>query len=531
MQPAEQNRQLLEHAQFAVEFKGVTKSFGSVIANDDVSFGIHQGEIHGIVGENGAGKSTLMSALFGLYKVDKGEIWLNGRPNDIRDPKTAINSGIGMVHQHFMLIDRLTSLQNVVLGAENGFWLKNGTGDVRGRVEDIQKQYGLHFPLDELTRDLPVGVQQRIEILKALYRGAEVLILDEPTSVLTPNEVDQLFGVFRDLKERGKTVVLITHKLQEIIEVTDTVSVLKQGTCVGTYPTSEMTRTSLAEKMVGRSLASTKSVRPAAGAKAVVSVRNLVLTDKDGIDRVSDLSFDIHDGELLGIAGVSGNGQSELLEAMTGLQTIASGKIVMGRTTITADTPVSAASIRAAGVGHVPEDRHRFGMISTWATSDNSILGLPRAMLGGGWRLSRKKTDDWCASLMALHDVRPAEVSRRLGMYSGGNQQKLVIGRELAPSPEVLLIGQPTRGVDIGAMEAIHEAILAERDKGRSVLVISVELEEILKLSDRIMVMFEGRNMGIVNREDASESLLGMMMAGLTLDEARNELARKDGEP
>ncbi|WP_457588976.1 ABC transporter ATP-binding protein [Ensifer canadensis] len=502
---------------YAVEFCGVTKSFGTVIANDDVNFGVRKGTIHGIIGENGAGKSTLMSILFGLYHPDRGEIFLNGARSDIKNPSTAIHAGIGMVHQHFMLVERMTALQNVVLGKEDGFWLKGGTGNVTSKVQALQAQYGLHFPLDAVTRDLPVGVQQRIEILKALYRGAEVLILDEPTGVLTPGEVQELFKVFKDLKAQGKTVILITHKLQEILSVTDSVTVLRQGKSVGTYATAETDRMMLATLMVGRRPNAPPQAREPRRPDIRVEVDQLSVRDNLSIQRVFDLSFQIHAGEVLGIAGVAGNGQSELIAALAGLASPMAGRIRLGSLEMSADRPAHPEAIRENGVGHVPEDRHRLGMMKRWTAAENSILGLHRSgkIDGVGKRIQPTKVSRWCQDLMKKHDVRPADSELRFGLFSGGNQQKLVIGRELALSPDILLIGQPTRGVDIGAIENIHAALLSERDKGKSVLLISVELEEVLALSDRILVMFEGRSMGIVGRADADEKLLGLMMAGL----------------
>ncbi len=520
-----QNERELQDNSYAVEFRGVTKKFGSVVANDDVTFGVRKGTIHGIIGENGAGKSTLMSILFGLYHPEQGEILLSGALSKIKTPSTAIRAGIGMVHQHFMLVERMTALQNVVLGTEEGYWLKGGTGNVASKVKEIQNRYGLHFPLDAVTRDLPVGVQQRIEILKALYRGADVLILDEPTGVLTPGEVQDLFRVFQDLRAQGKTVILITHKLQEILSITDSVTVLRQGKSVGTYATAETDRMMLATLMVGRRPNAPPQAREPRRSDIRVEVSNLGVKDNLSIQRVFDLSFQIHAGEVLGVAGVAGNGQSELLSALAGLSPPSTGKIRLGNVEILPDHPTQPETIRKNGVGHVPEDRHRLGMMKRWTAAENSILGLHRSdrIEGVGKRIKPSKVGNWCRDLMTKHDVRPANPDLRFGLFSGGNQQKLVIGREIALSPDVLLIGQPTRGVDIGAIENIHAALLAERDRGKSVLLVSVELEEVLALSDRILVMFEGRSMGIVDRADADEKLLGLMMAGLPLADALNE--------
>lgn len=507
----------------AVEFVALTKRFGNLVANDAVSFSIPAGTIHGIVGENGAGKSTLMSALFGLYKPDAGQIKINGKAVEIDSPHAAIRQGIGMVHQHFMLVERLTALQNIILGAEPSFWLLGGVGRSRRRVEGLQKKYGLPFPLDAITRDLPVGVQQRIEIIKALYRGAQTLILDEPTSVLTPPEVQGLFDVFKELAAEGKTVVLITHKLQEIMAVTDNVTVLRQARVIATTRTNAITKLSLAEMMVGRKIANVTDSRAPVSDKMGVEVRNLTIKDAAGTARVSDLSFDIRHGSVLGIAGVSGNGQTELLSCLAGQVSATSGSIRLGRIRWTAEgRQPTTNDIRHHGVAIVPEDRLRHALIGRWPARDNSILGLQNSgkVPGLGFRIHRDEIAEWCRDLMVKHDVRPPDPSRITSVFSGGNQQKLVIGRELATDPEIIVIGQPTRGVDIGAIEAIHQSLMTERSRGKAMLVVSVELDEVMALSDSILVMFEGRSMGQLDRHEFSEKVIGLMMAGISRDDA-----------
>jgi simple sugar transport system ATP-binding protein len=509
----------------AVEFVNLTKRFGALVANDGVSFAIKSGTIHGIVGENGAGKSTLMSALFGLYRPDEGFVKIYGQDRRIDSPAKAIESGVGMVHQHFMLVERLTALQNIVLGSEDGFWLAGGVGRAREKVEEIQKRYGLPFPLDIIVRELPVGVQQRVEIVKSLYRKASILVLDEPTSVLTPQEVEGLFAVFRELSAEGKTVILITHKLHEIVAVTDGVTVLRQGRVVGTMATRDVTKRSLAEMMVGRKLRNVTSDRKPASVEPRVQVRRLTVLDAGRTARVSNLSFEIKAGEILGIAGVSGNGQTELLSCLAGQVNASEGEIRLGALSWTAAAPKSTLEIKQSGIANVPEDRLRNAVIGRWSAQDNSVLGLQRLkkVPGVGARMYGPRMAEWCRKLMEDNDVRPRDPSRAIGVFSGGNQQKLVIARELATEPEIIIVGQPTRGVDVGAIEAIHLSLMAQRDAGKSILVVSVELEEIMALSDRILVMFEGRSMGELERAEFDEKTIGLMMAGIEKTQATQD--------
>jgi simple sugar transport system ATP-binding protein len=506
----------------AIEFVGVGKTFGRIAANRDVSFSVEPGSIHGIVGENGAGKTTLMSILFGLYQIDEGGILINGQPANIRAPSDAIHHGIGMVHQHFMLVDKMTALQNVILGAESGHWLAKGVGRGRAEVEQIQEKYGLAFPLDEHPRDLSVGVQQRIEIVKALFRHVNILILDEPTGVLTPQEVTSLFEVMRELKAAGNTVILITHKLNEIIEITDRVTVLRQGECVSTVETSAVTKSDLAEMMVGRKVNQVRGGHSVSPGNAKIVVSDLVVKGRTGECGVNNLNFSVHSGEILGVAGVSGNGQSELLDALAGLRGVDVGEIAYPEHKITAHTPVSAREVRQIGISHIPEDRGHIGLIGQWSALENSIFGnhwsdeLPGVGKVMEWRAIQR----WCQKLMTARDVRPADPLRKMSGFSGGNQQKMLIGREMALDPDILIIGQPTRGVDVGAIEAIHQDLLAQRDKGKALFLVSVELEEIMALSDRVLVLFEGRSMGELSRDEMSENLIGLMMAGTEKSDA-----------
>ena len=498
-------------------FQGICKSFGPVIACKDISFRVEEGTVHGLIGENGAGKTTLMSVLFGIYDPDEGDIFIDGSKVKIRNPSDAIEHGIGMVHQHFMLVGRQTALQNLMLGNEGSFWLGNAKENARKKIKAIQERYGLEFPLDVPIDQLPVGIQQRIEIVKALYRGAEILILDEPTSVLTPPEVELLFHVMRDLVEDGKTVILITHKLQEVMEATHNVTILRHGQVIGTLETAATSREALAEGMVGRTLKPKKDDRSPVGTSVKVKVENLSVQDERNVELVKDVSFEIQAGEVFGIAGVSGNGQSEILRAMTGLMPVAAGSIQLGAIQIDKVHQPNLAELRRQGIGFIPEDRQGEALVGNWSAAENSVLGLSRTAFYDTLEDRYPGVDvhsNWCKHLMDSHDVRPADPQRRMSVFSGGNQQKLVIGRELSFGPDILLVGQPTRGVDIGAIEAIHANLMEERAKGKSLLVVSVELEELIAISDRVLVMFEGRSMGILEKHELSEHRIGMMMAG-----------------
>jgi general nucleoside transport system ATP-binding protein len=494
----------------AIALAHIDKRFGPVHANKDISLTIEKGTIHGIVGENGAGKSTLMSILFGFYQADSGEIHVNGKETRIATPTDAIKAGIGMVHQHFMLVGKFTVLENVMLGAEGGFVLNRGIGKVRRELERLERDYGLQVDPDALIDDLPVGLQQRVEILKALYRGADVLILDEPTGVLTPNEAEHLFRILRQLKEQGKTIVLITHKLKEIMAVTDRVSVMRRGEMVATVETAATSPANLAELMVGRRvlLQVVKSERRPE--RVVLEVRDLVVKDSFGTVKVDGVSFIVRAGEIVGIAGVAGNGQSELLEAITGIRPPASGEILLNGKPL----PCDAAEARAQKLAHVPEDRHRLGIVISFDACENVILGYHGDELyQKGIFQDRRAILTDTAKKMQDFDVRPQDPYLRLGLFSGGNQQKIVLAREIEQDPDLLIVGQPTRGVDIGAIEFIHKRLIAMRDRGKAVLLVSVELDEIRGLADRVLVMCGGRITGECAPE-TPEKQIGLMMAG-----------------
>ena len=502
----------------AIELIGIDKRFGSVHANKDVTLAIAQGSIHGIIGENGAGKSTLMSILFGFYAADKGEIRVKGQPIRIKNSSDAIAHGIGMVHQHFMLVEPFTVLENVVLGAEGGALIGPALAKARAELTRLAHEYEMDVDPDAIVGELPVGLQQRVEILKALFKGAETLILDEPTSVLTPDEADHLFRILGTLRDQGKTVILITHKLREIMAITDHVSVMRRGELVANLETKKTSVEELAEAMVGRRVLLHVEKGKATPGEIVLDVKNLTWKDRKGIARVDNVSFNVRKGEIVGIAGVSGNGQSELLDCIAGIAAPTSGQIFFESKPCTADSTPRA--LRQEGLAHVPEDRQHRGLIASFDASESAILGWQYdEALGKGFRLNRQAVIDRCKKEMQEFDVRPVNPLLQSGKFSGGNQQKIILAREIARDPDLLIVGQPTRGVDIGAIEFIHKRLIALRDQGKAILLVSVELDEIRSLSDRIIVMFAGKIMG-ERDPSADERELGLLMAGVAKDAA-----------
>lgn len=503
----------------AIELLGISKRFGAVAATKDVSLAVAAGSIHGIVGENGAGKSTLMSILYGFYEADAGEITIAGEPRRIRSSADAIAAGIGMVHQHFMLVETLSVAENVLLGAEGGPLLKGGLSQVRAALARLSQDYGLSIDPDAIVGELSVGLQQRVEILKALYRGAEILILDEPTAVLTPPEADQLFALLRALKAQGKTVVLITHKLREIMDVTDRVSVMRRGEMVAHVATSETSPPALAEAMVGRRVLLRVEKQRREPGPPVLEAVGLSCRDARGTEVLRDVDLTLHAGEIVGIAGVAGNGQSELLELLAGLIQPSRGVIRLdGQILAAADR--HPARLRERGLIHIPEDRQRSGLIAAFPAAENAILGYQYdPAFGAGPLLSPARIDAHARQAFAAYDVRPPDPALKTAKFSGGNQQKIVLAREIERQPRVLLVGQPTRGVDIGAIEFIHRRLLELREAGVAILLVSVELEEVMALSDRILAMCGGRITGERAGEVADERDLGLLMAGVT-DEA-----------
>jgi simple sugar transport system ATP-binding protein len=501
----------------AIELVGISKAFGAVQANKDISISVARGTIHGIIGENGAGKSTLMSILYGFYKADAGEIIIHGKLTEIPDSQAAIAAGIGMVFQHFKLIENFSVLENVILGAEDGPMLKSSLAKARETLSELASEYELNVDPDALVQDLSVGHQQRVEILKALYRQADILILDEPTGVLTPAEAEHLFRILRNLKNEGKTIILITHKLREIMKVTDTVSVMRRGEMNSTVKTSETSPEDLAERMVGRKVLLSVDKKPAKLGDVVLKVENLRVVDDSKVERVKGISFEIRAGEILGIAGVSGNGQSELLAVLGGYMP-ATGKITLnGEALDLTGRNSDGQSRRDHGIAHVPEDRQSEGLIMEFMAWENMVFGYHHdpAYQKNTWLMNNAAIRDDTQAKMEHFDVRPPHPQLQAKIFSGGNQQKIVLAREIERNPALLLVGQPTRGVDIGAIEFIHKQIVGLRDQGKAILLVSVELEEIMSLSDRIAVMFDGHIMGERDPAETDERDLGLLMAGM----------------
>ena len=501
----------------AIELKGISKAFGPVQANKDISIRVMPGTIHGIIGENGAGKSTLMSILYGFYKADRGEISISGKKTEIPDSQAAIAAGIGMVFQHFKLVENFTVLENVVLGAESGALLRPSLAKARQLLTELAEEYELNVDPDETVEELSVGHQQRVEILKALYRKADILILDEPTGVLTPSEADHLFRILKGLRDEGKTIILITHKLREIMDVTDTVSVMRRGEMTATVKTSETNPGQLAEMMVGRKVLLRVDKQPAKAYGTVLDIKDLQVFDDDGVERLKGIDLQVRGGEILGIAGVAGNGQSELLQVLGGYRS-ATGTIRLNGTPIDLTGRASDGQTRRAkGIAHVPEDRQREGLILDYFAWENMVFGYHHApeYQKSKWFMDNAAIRKETAEKMARFDVRPPIPGLAAKNFSGGNQQKIVLAREIERDPELLLIGQPTRGVDIGAIEFIHQQIVALRDRGKAILLVSVELDEILSLADRIAVMFDGKIMGERLSTQTDEKELGMLMAGI----------------
>ncbi|KGB82839.1 heme ABC transporter ATP-binding protein [Rhodovulum sp. NI22] len=496
-----------------IELRGVTKRFGEVVANADVNLTIRAGEVLGLLGENGAGKSTLMNVLSGLYRPDEGEILIDGRPARFEGPGDAIRAGIGMVHQHFMLVPVFTVAENVVLGVE-----PTGRADfldletARRQVHDIKEKYGLEVDPDARIENLPVGVQQRVEIIKVLFRSADVLILDEPTAVLTPQEVEEFFGIVRALRDAGKALVFITHKLNEIREIADRISVIRAGRIVGEGDPKKLDRKELAEMMVGRPVSFDVVKAPYAPGRTLLDVQDLtILRDNDEI-AVDHLSLSVRSGEIVGIAGVQGNGQSALIEALTGLRRAASGQILFE------DQDITHASVRARhrmGIAHIPEDRQRAGIIKSFTVAENMVLDTYYdERFSSGPQINWKTVNARAAAFAEDFDVRTPSVFESAGHLSGGNQQKLVVARELSREITLVVAGQPTRGLDVGSIEYIHKRLVEARDTGDGVLIISSELDEIMALSDRILVMFKGR---VVAEFDATQGAVDKGAVGLAM--------------
>lgn len=499
-----------------VEMKGITKIFPGTVANDRVDFELEKGEIHVLLGENGAGKTTLMNILYGLYQQTSGDIFINGNKEDIRGPNSAIALGIGMVHQHFMLVENFTVAENIVLGNEptKGFSLDMEAA--RKAVREVSDRFGLEVDPDARIEDISVGLSQRVEILKALYRGAEILILDEPTAVLTPQEIDDLGEILKNLTKEGKSIILITHKLKEVLGMSDRVTILRRGKVIGTVQTAETTADELAEMMVGRqvNLSSDKTEKQTGG--VILSVEHLTVRDHRNLPAVKDVSFEVRQGEILAIAGVDGNGQKELVEALTGLTATESGRVTLCGKDITGARP---RTVIEAGTGHIPQDRQKRGLILQSSLTENLILGYhyrpPFAVNG---RMDQAKIAEHGRTLIKEFDIRTPSQDVSAGSLSGGNQQKVIIAREFYKDPSLLIAAQPTRGLDVGAIEFVHMRLLEQRDSNKAVLLVSLELDEIMNLADRIAVIYQGQLVGILDAAEATERKLGLMMTGGAAD-------------
>lgn len=498
-----------------LKMKGVTKRFPGVLANDQVDFDVYAGEVHTLLGENGAGKSTLMKILYGLYQHDEGEILLHGKPVNFTSPANAIAHGIGMIHQHFMLVPTLTVVENVALGLKSTRGFLTDLNQVAKRITELSETFGLHVSPYEYVWQLSVGERQRVEIIKALYRDAEILILDEPTAVLTPSEVDDIFVIFRRLADDGRGLIFISHKLQEVLTLSDRITVLRHGRVTGDTTPAESDRHDLAQMMVGREVKLAPDKKGIKAENAVLTVKDLYVKGDRGSHAVQGVSLEVKAGEILGIAGISGNGQPELAEAIAGLRAPTSGQVIIdGQDT----TQLRPDQIRNAGLSYVPEERMKDGVIGEFDVKENMILlnhNQPPFSKRGF--LDFKHICNHCERLVAEYTVKTPSIDTATKNLSGGNIQKLIMARELSADPKVLLASQPTRGVDIGAAEYIHERIADQRERGTASIVISEDLDEVLALSDRIAVMFEGKIMGVVNREDATRNSIGLMMTGETV--------------
>jgi len=505
----------MDAANPVVELKHITKRFSGIVANDSISLKLHKGEIHALLGENGAGKSTLMNILFGLYQPDEGSIEIKGKPVSIDNPNKAIELGIGMVHQHFKLVQPFTVTENIILGMEPkklGFHLDYKTATAK--IKSLSDQYGLKVDPNSKVSEISVGMQQRVEILKTLYRGADILIFDEPTAVLTPQEITDLMSIMRRLVDEGKSIILITHKLKEIMHISDAVTIIRRGKVVDTLKTSETNPNSLAEKMVGRNVSFKIDKIAATPGESILEVRDLKLKNKEGVSVLDGLSLDVRAGEILGVAGVDGNGQSELIEALTGLRKVDSGSVTMKGLDLTNRTP---RFVSEQGVSHIPEDRHKHGLVLDFSMSENMVLETYyKAPFNKGGFLNQQEIDKQAKRLIEAFDVRTPSIETKARSLSGGNQQKAIIAREIDKKPELLIAAQPTRGLDVGAIEFVQQQLISQRDQGKAVMLISFELDEIMNVADRIVVIYEGRIVGEVLPEQTNDQELGLMMSGST---------------
>ncbi|WP_131100623.1 ABC transporter ATP-binding protein [Bacillus sp. SYJ] len=506
--------------EYVIEMNNITKVFPGIVANDDITLQVKQGEIHALLGENGAGKSTLMNVLFGLYQPEQGEIKIQGKPVKITNPNIANDLGIGMVHQHFMLVHNFTVTENIILGNEPKKNGKIAVEDAAKEIKQLSEQYGLAVDPHAKIEDISVGMQQRVEILKTLYRGAEILIFDEPTAVLTPQEIHELIQIMKKLVQEGKSIILITHKLKEIMEVCDRCTIIRKGKGIGTVDVAETDEHKLAELMVGRQVNFKTEKIEAKPMEEVLSIANLIVHDTRKLPAVKGLDLTVRAGEIVGIAGIDGNGQSELIEAITGLRKVESGSIAIKGKEIT-NWPVRR--ITEEGIGHIPEDRHKHGLVLDFSVRDNIVLQTyyknPFSKKG---ILNFSKITEKAKALIEQFDVRTPSEQTLARALSGGNQQKAIIAREVDRNPDLLIAAQPTRGLDVGAIEFIHKKLIEQRDNGKAVLLLSLELDEILNVSDRVAVIYEGEIVAIVDAKETNEQQLGLLMAGGTGKEKVN---------
>ena len=501
--------------EYVIEMLNIRKQFGDFVANDNITLQLAKGEIHALLGENGAGKSTLMNVLFGLYQPEAGTIKVRGEEVKISDPNKANDLGIGMVHQHFMLVENFTVTENIILGNEP---TALGTVNIKKaakKVQQLSEQYGLNVDAYAKIEDISVGMQQRVEILKTLYRGAEILIFDEPTASLTPQEITELIQIMKRLISEGKSIILITHKLKEIMEVSDRVTIIRKGQGIGTVTTAQTNPDELAEMMVGRQVVFKTEKTAATPKETILEVTGLNVKDNRGVDRVKDLSLTVRAGEIVGIAGIDGNGQSELIEAITGLRKISSGKVLLKGQEITGLKP---RKITESGVGHIPQDRHKHGLVLDFPIGHNIALQTYyQSPISKGGIIDYKKIDKLAEKIIQEFDVRTPSASTEARALSGGNQQKAIIGREIDRDPELLIAALPTRGLDVGAIEFIHRRLIEQRDKGKAVLLISFELDEVMNVSDTIAVIHDGHIIDTVKPQETTEQQLGLLMAGQTV--------------
>lgn len=504
-----------------VEMKKITKIFPGVIANEDVDFELRKGEIHVLLGENGAGKTTLMNVLYGLYKQESGKIYINNKLVEMKNPSEAIENGIGMVHQHFMLVQNFTVAENIILGKEPTKGLKVDYKLAREKVQELADKYDFKINADDIIEEMTVGQQQKVEILKALYRKAEILILDEPTAVLTPQEIDELAVILRNLTNEGKSIILITHKLKEIMIMSDRVTIIRRGKGVGTVNTDNTDIDELAELMVGRKVNLVVNKEDHKAKDTIVKINDIEAVDMRGVQILKGINFEIKKGEIFGLAGVDGNGQTELVEVLTGLRKATKGSIEFKDHDIVKMKP---REIIEKGISHIPEDRHKRGLILDFSLFENAIIGQHKKdKFSKGQVMKYPEIKEYTRELIENFDIRTPNEVIKSGSLSGGNQQKLIAAREISKNPDLLIAAQPTRGLDVGAIEYIHKRLIEERNKDKAVLLVSLELDEVLALSDRIGVIYDGAIVGIMDAKKATERKLGILMAGGSLEDIKEE--------